>query len=65
MEGISVVDLIAIIRKLLTSGLERDADERAAIDNLTDDEVLQRARDTCARIDEKAAAFIERLDNEQ
>lgn len=64
MENISVIDLIAIIRKLLTSGLERDAEERTAIENLTDEEVLQRARETCTRIDEKATAFINRLDNE-
>jgi hypothetical protein len=64
LENISVIELIAIIRKLLTSGLERDAEERTAIENLTDEEVLQRARETCIRVDEKATTFIKRLDNE-
>jgi hypothetical protein len=69
-DSLSIMDLLALIRKLLIDALTRNATDKAEIERIRaevidapDAAVIQMARDTIARIDEKATAFLERSED--
>lgn len=66
---INIADLIALLRKLLSDSLTRNSADkaeiariRAEVTNAPDEQIIQMARDTAARIDQKAEEFLNRHD---
>jgi hypothetical protein len=64
MADLNIIDAIKIIRKLLTGAIQADRDTRAAIEGMTDDEVIAYARNIIQETDEAAGSFIAELEGE-
>lgn len=68
---VDLADLIALLRKLIFDVLSRNSTDkaeiariRAEVTDAPDEQIIQMARDTAARIDQKAEEFLNRLDPE-
>jgi hypothetical protein len=63
MDGLALVDAIALIRKLLETSVSADAAAKAKISGMTDDEVVAYAREVCSQTDKQAGEFINKLES--